>query len=67
MVDALMAAVVVVILYLVPDALPQARHVVLRVDVDILRLGGMPKALYPDIVFATAAAIHAGPDAESIR
>ena len=66
MVDALMAAAVVVILDVVPDALPQARHVVLWVDVDMLRLDGTPEALYPDVVLAAAAAIHADPDAESL-
>lgn len=65
-VDTLMAAAVVVILDVAPDALPQARHVVLRVDIDIHRLNGTPKALYPDVVLAAAAAIHADPDAESL-
>ena len=65
-VDTLMAATVVVILDVVPNALSQARHVVLRVDIDILRLDGTPEALYPDVVLAAAAAIHADPDAESL-
>ena len=66
MVDALMAAAVVVIFDVVPDALPQARHVVLWVDVDMLRLDGTPEALYPDVVLAAATAIHTDPDAESL-
>ena len=65
-VDTLMAAAVIVILDVVPNALSQARHVVLRVDIDILRLNGTPEALYPDVVLAAAAAIHADPDAESL-
>ena len=44
----------------------QARHVVLRVDIDILRLDGTPEALYPDVVLAASTAIHADPDAESL-
>ena len=56
-VDALMAATVVVILDVVPNALSQARHVVLRVDIDILRLDGTPEALYPDVVLAASTAI----------
>ena len=65
-VDTLMAAAVVVILDVVPDALSQARHVVFWVDVDILHLDGTPETLYPDVVLAAAAAIHADPDAESL-
>ena len=65
-VDTLMAAAVVVILDVVPDALPQVRYVVLWVDVDMLRLDGTPEALYPDVVLAAAAAIHADFDAESL-
>ena len=64
--DVLMAAAVVVILAVVPDALPQARYVVLWVDVDMLRLDGTTEALYPDVVLAAATAIHADPDAESL-
>ena len=63
-VDTLMAAAVVVILDIAPDAQSQARHVVFWVDVDILHLDGTPKTLYPDVVLAAAAAIHADPDAE---
>ena len=63
-VDALMAATVIVILDVVPNALSQARHVVLRVDIDIFRLDGTPEALYPDVVLAASAAIHADLDAE---
>ena len=55
-VDALMAATVVVILDVVPNALSQARHVVLRVDIDTLRLNGTPEALYPDVVLAASTA-----------
>ena len=65
-VDALMAAAVVVILDVAPDALPQAWHVVLGVDVDMLRLDGTPEALYPDVVLAAATAIHADLDVESL-
>ena len=65
MLNALMAAAVVVILDVVPDTLSQARHVVLWVDVDILRLDGMLEALYPDVVLAAAAAVHTDPYAES--
>ena len=65
-VDALMAAAVVVILDVAPDALPQARHVVLWVDVVMLRLDGTPEALYPDVVLAAATAIHTDPDAEPL-
>ena len=65
-VDALMAAAVVVILDVALDALPQAWHVVLGVDVDMLRLDGAPEAFYPDVVLAAAASIHADPDAESL-
>ena len=66
---------VVIILDVVPDSLPQKRHVVLRVlagmqatkglaDIDVLRLDGTPEALYPDIVLASSTSVHADLDAE---
>ena len=45
-VDALMAATVIVILDVVPNALSQARHVVLRVDIDIFRLVRLGEITY---------------------
>ena len=55
----LMTATVVVVLDVIPDTLSQARHIVLRVDIDILGLDGTPETLYPDIVLAASTAIHA--------
>ena len=60
----LMTATVVVVLDVIPDALSQARHIVLRVDIDILRLDGTPETLYPDIVLAASTAIHADFDTQ---
>ena len=57
---------VALILDVVPDALPQKRHIVLGVDVDILRLDGTPEAFYPDIVLASSPAVHADLDTEAL-
>ena len=56
--NALMTPAVVVILDVIPDSLPQKRHIVLRVDVDVLRLDGTPEAFYPDIVLASSMSVH---------
>ena len=53
-----MTPAVVVILDVIPDSLPQKRHIVLRVDVDVLRLDGTPEAFYPDIVLASSMSVH---------
>ena len=64
--NALMTPTVVIILYIVPDSLPQTRHIVLRVDVDVLRLNGTPEAFYPDVVLASSPAVHADLDTEAL-
>ena len=64
--NALMTPTVVIILDVVPDSLPQKRHIVLRVDVDVLRLDGTPETLYPDIVLASPTSVHADLDAKSL-
>ena len=48
------------------DVLTQFFHRLCRVQVDVLHLDGTPETLYPDVVLAAAAAIHADPDAESL-
>ena len=64
--NALMTPTVVIILDVVPDSLPQKRHIVLRVDVDVLRLDGTPEALYPDVVLASSTSVHADLDAKAL-
>ena len=64
--NALMTPTVVVILYVFPDSQPQERHIVLRVNVDVLRLDGTPEAFYPDVVLASSASVHADLDAEGL-
>ena len=61
-----MTPTVVVVLDVILDALPQKRHIVLGVDVDILRLDGTPEAFYPDVVLASSTSVHADLDAESL-
>ena len=61
-----MGATVVVILDVIPDALSQSRHVILRIDVDILCLDGAPEAFYPYVVFAASTSVHADLDTESL-
>ena len=64
--NALMTPTVVVVLDVILDALPQKRHIVLGVDVDVLRLDGTPEAFYPDVVLASSAPVHADLDAKAL-
>ena len=64
--NALMTSTVVIILDIVSDSLPKKRHIVIGVDVDILRLDGTPEAFYPDVVLAASVSIHTDLDAEAL-
>jgi len=57
---------VVVILDIALDVLSQSRHIVLRIDEDILFLDGTPETLYPDVVLTASTAIHTDIDAKSL-
>ena len=45
-------------LYPIPYPLPQSRHIVRGMQINMLLLDGAPKTLYPYIIFATSPAIH---------
>ena len=58
-VDSLVTTVVVVVVNKSLDSKEQIRAVFLRLDVNILIFYRFTKSFYPDIVFSTAAAVHA--------
>ena len=58
-VDSLVTTVVVVVVNKSLDSKEQIRAVFLRLDVNILVFYRFLKSFYPDIVFSTAAAVHA--------
>ena len=58
----LMRALLIIKLYPIPYPLPQSRHIVRRMQINMLLLDGAPETLYPYIIFATSPAIHRNTD-----
>lgn len=58
----LMRALLIIKLYPIPYPVPQSRHIVRGMQINMLLLEGTPKTLYPYIIFATSPAIHRNTD-----
>ena len=58
----LVRVMLIIKLYPIPYPLPQSRHIVCGMQINMLLLDGAPKTLYPYIIFATSPAIHRNTD-----